>query len=235
MRTKSKKLNYTPLFKKSLTNFFMNLVKFPDMINHIVDVKKNFEKLEVSASSALLISELENQEKHIMSDNKESLDIVFSLSLFNGKLPLEKIKEREIGIKHLRLIYLYAKGVQSESEAQRLLTTYGIHFKKNNLRKMTNEIENSKASKMSEPGIDIKNFSKMLPPNLGTLFSDISEDIDLESIDLSNPMSILTNSMSSMHNVLPKIQNKIGDLDTNELGMEIAQVLKSFSNKEKIN
>lgn len=232
MKSKTKKLNYNSLFKKSLTNFFLNLIKFKEMIPYVMDVRTNYEKMDVKDSSAILIKELETYEKEIMSEESHSLDTVFSQVLFGGKLPLDKIKEREIGIKHIRLIYLYAKGVQDQDEAQRLLTQYGMHFKKNNLKRMTNQIENSK-TKMTEPGLDIKNFSKMLPPNLGSLFSDISEEIDLENMDLSNPMSVITNSMTNMHQVLPKIQNKIGDLNTDDLGMEIAQVLKAFSTKEQ--
>lgn len=224
MGQKKKELNYHSLLKKTLTKFFMNLIKIPELLPIVNNINSEFRNYPIENTALMLVEELQSCEKDLFLDEYNS---VFKLSVFKGKLPLRLLEKQEATIKYLRFIYVYALGCHHEEKAKHILLEHKKFFKKKDF--------------MNQDHIDpkLQKISQNLPPNLGSIVSSISNDLssDLknfkpQNIDLSNPIGSLLGSglniPNLMNNVIPKIQNEIEEIDPDVLGKEIAQLLKSM-------
>lgn len=214
---------FSSQLEKTLLNFFLQLARIKSLLPVIADIKKSFGKNKVTDTALMLLDELKDFHTDLFEEDPLLLQNKLSkIKLFKGKLDLKFLDNEKAIVKYIRNIYIYSKGCESPEEALKLIT-----------QQKSNEAEEAKESNLNLGGM-LDN----LPPNLGSLVKDLlpqltsnTKDLNLNNIDLSNPMSLLNSGLdfsSIMTNLVPSIQNKIKEIDKDELGKELASLLKEM-------
>lgn len=213
---------FSSQLEKTLLNFFLQLAKIKGLLPVISDIKKLFGKQKIDVTAKMLLSELLSVSEDLFNveDDSELKSKLFELKLFKGKLDLKSLSSEKAIIKYIRNIYIYSIGCESPEDALKLIT----------LHKSTEENGNGNG--------DFGEMLNGLPPNISSLVKDIlpqltsnTKDLNLKNIDLSNPLSLLNSGLdisSIMTNLVPTLQDKIKKMDKDELGKELAGILKEM-------
>jgi hypothetical protein len=213
------KKQYKLSLEKKLTNMLIFMLKEEPSNKEIyLDIKNTF----TFSNKSIFNLEKELKKIDLFGDSTQDLSC---FSLFDDKINLSLFKnKKEVLFDHLRQIFLYCILFRNKEEGEKLLSDNEKFFIKDKSKK--NEVKNN----------EIKNLIPGLGDNIGNLIGDLSEELipklskmDLSTVDISNPMSILTDDRFKdiLEETGVKLKQKMnnGDINEEELKSEIVNIM----------
>ena len=231
------KKQYKRSLEKKLTNMLIFMLREDSSNKEMyLDVKNSFTFSNKS------ISNLEEELKKVnVFENDDKWE---QLTIFNGKIKLSNFKNKKVILfNHLRQLLLFCTLFRNKTEGEKLLLEKENFFSK----------QKSKSNDNSDNKEISDQLSKLMPglgENIGNLVEDLSQELipklsqmDLSGIDITNPMSILSDirfkGILEETGVKLKEKMRTGDIDEQELKSEITNIMPDtilntmFSNMAK--